>query len=97
MTRYRITVHGIGVQLRGYIDGGDQLNRFAKALATMHPQDPTIVASPAEPDHDPFRYELVKAAEVVIAAYDDRYGRVDGAAWVGPNLDAAIERLRQVR
>jgi hypothetical protein len=39
---------------------------------------------------------LRAAAEVVVAAYDDRYGRVDGAAWVGPNLDAAIEALRIV-
>jgi hypothetical protein len=55
VTRYRITVRGTGIELRGYIDGGvDRLNQFARALATMDPQDPMIAASPAEPDYDPF-------------------------------------------
>jgi len=59
MSRYRITVRGTGIELRGYIDGGvDRLNQFAQALATMdpgRPQDPMIAASPVEDDYDPFR------------------------------------------
>jgi hypothetical protein len=42
-------------------------------------------------------YELMKAASAVLTAYDDVYGRVDGKAWIGLELDAAIEELRKVR
>jgi hypothetical protein len=41
-------------------------------------------------------YRLNLAACELLNAWDDRYGRVDGAAWAGPNLDAAVKELRRV-
>ena len=53
--RYRITVRGLGIELRGYVDQGldeDQptLIEFANAMEPFG----VVVASPAEPDYDPF-------------------------------------------
>lgn len=56
MTRYRVTVRGTDIELRGYIDGDKKLIEFASALsAQMDSQDPMVVSSPAEDDYDPFR------------------------------------------
>lgn len=54
MTRYRVTVRGTDVELRGYIDGGDTLAKFAGALIPPFGNDPMVVASAAEDDYNPF-------------------------------------------
>lgn len=70
MTRYRVTVRGTDIELRGYIDGDKKLIEFASALsAQMDSQDPMVVSSPAEDDYDPFR---VVPARVDLADYQKR-------------------------
>lgn len=55
MSRFRITVRGTGVELRGYIDGDDKVRAFAGALVTgMDPTDPMLVVSPVADDWTPF-------------------------------------------
>lgn len=50
--RYRITVRGKGTELRGYIEAED-LGVLGTFATVMKPFGITI-ASPAEPDYDPF-------------------------------------------
>ena len=51
MARYRITVRGEGVELRGFIDGdAAMLNDLAEAMRPFG----VVVASPAAPDYNPF-------------------------------------------
>ena len=50
MTRFRITVRGEGVELRGYIDSEEALHQIAGALGNRV----VVVASPASDDYNPF-------------------------------------------
>lgn len=53
MARARITVRGVNVELRGYLDddGADYLlTRFSKAMEPFG----VVIASPAEDDYSPF-------------------------------------------
>jgi len=54
MTRFRITVHGHGLELRGYVDEQRNLASLAQAL---NPLGLMVVASEADADYDPFRIE----------------------------------------
>lgn len=69
MTRYRVTVRGTSVELRGYIDGNDTLTEFASALVQTFGRDPMVVASPVEDDYNPFK---VVPARVDLADYAER-------------------------
>lgn len=52
MNRYRITVRGDGVELRGYIDGSiHTVDDFARIMTPVGP----VVASLADADYDPFK------------------------------------------
>lgn len=51
-TRWRVTIRGDDVELRGYIDATlDDLRRFADAVKPLG----LMIGSPADPDYDPFR------------------------------------------
>jgi len=52
--RFRITVRGDDIELRGYIDGEVELRRFAAALADEFGTNPMIAYSPADDDYNPF-------------------------------------------
>lgn len=54
MSRYRVTIRGTGVELRGHIDGSDTLHRLARPLEGEFGTDPMIVASPENADYNPF-------------------------------------------
>ena len=52
--RYRITVRGDHVELRGWLDGHEHdLGEYAKFMAPYG----VVVASPAPDDYDPFKVE----------------------------------------
>jgi hypothetical protein len=50
MTRYKITVRGTDIELRGYLDGEATLRVTAKVMEGIG----LVIASPAEDDFDPF-------------------------------------------
>lgn len=51
MTRYRITLRGVDVELRGYVDGSANLRIIADAV---DPMGLMVVASEADDDFNPF-------------------------------------------
>lgn len=56
MTRFRLTVRGTGIELRGWVDEAQRLGDLSVALAAIGPdeQDPMIVASTVPDDWTPF-------------------------------------------
>lgn len=52
MTRYKITLRGVDIELRGYVDGDANLRIIAD---TVDPMGLMVVASVAPDDFDPFR------------------------------------------
>lgn len=52
--RFRVTVRGDGIELRGYIDGVQHLNSVARATQDLD-QPVVVVASPAPEDYNPFK------------------------------------------
>ncbi len=59
MARFRMTVRGTGIELRGWVEE-EHLVAFANALAKgMSPHDPMIVYSPVDPDYNPFQGQPV--------------------------------------
>lgn len=56
MTRYRLTIRGTGIELRGWVDEAQRLGDLSVALAAIGPdeQDPMIVASTVPDDWTPF-------------------------------------------
>lgn len=61
--RYRITVRGHGIELRGYLDAYDP-NTLARFGTMMEPFG-MIIASPAEADYDPFREKSESTREQI--------------------------------
>ena len=54
MTRYRITVRGDNIELRGYIDADEDHGHLVQ-LANAVERFGVVVASKAEDDYNPFR------------------------------------------
>lgn len=82
MTRYRVTVRGVGMELRGFVTAASY-STLERLAAQMHPA--AVMASPADPDYDPFsipddavwrdtiesqRAEIL-ALEIRLARYED--------------------------
>lgn len=59
MSRYRVSMRGTNVDLRGYIEGQEKLHQIAGALDKYIPEsyDPMIIASLAADDYNPFGEE----------------------------------------
>ena len=54
MTRFRITVRGDGIELRGFVDA-DTLNQVERLFADdLEESGAVIIASPAAADYNPF-------------------------------------------
>jgi hypothetical protein len=51
--RWRITVRGEGIELRGYLDDTEWIPALQEFSEVMKPFG-MVVASPAEEDYDPF-------------------------------------------
>jgi len=49
--RFRVTIRGHKVELRGWVDGLPAVNDLAQQV---RPLGWIVVTSPAEPDYDPF-------------------------------------------
>jgi hypothetical protein len=56
MTRFRITVRGTDIELRGYVDGEATATILARAVDGFA----MVVASPADDNYDPFNAPLVE-------------------------------------
>lgn len=87
--RFRITVRGEGVELRGYIDsavgdGSAALNRFAE-----HMKPNVVVASPAEGDYDPFKEQEHRELHHFEVEQENARLEADNA-----RLEAEVARLR---
>lgn len=69
MNRFRITVRGQGVELRGYLDSNlDDPNRALERFAE-HMKPNVVMASPAEDDYDPFGEAEDKDLDDLIEEY----------------------------
>lgn len=71
--RYRITVRGEGVELRGYVDG--TIERLESLSYLMKPFG-IVVASEADDDYDPFKNED-EYTRMMVGRVDEAEGIVD--------------------
>ena len=57
--RFRITVRGDDIELRGYVDGEQALHKLATALGDSEnsPGIALVIASPADDHYNPFALE----------------------------------------
>jgi hypothetical protein len=64
--RFRVTVRGTDVELRGVVDGGANLEILGRRMKGIGP----VVASYADDDYDPFPREVTDAeVELAVNAY----------------------------
>lgn len=54
MTRFRVTVRGNSMELRGYVDGEHAVRAFAELLFREYGTDPLVVVSPVDDGYNPF-------------------------------------------
>lgn len=58
--RYKITVRGDNIELRGYIDGDEALRQFSNALDPNYQSkgiDAIIILTPVDEHYNPFALE----------------------------------------
>ena len=82
MTRFRVTIRGEGVELRGYVD-----NYLPGIARVMEPYG-LVIASPAEDDYDPFAEPVVPPPVEREAEEAHEYESPRGVA--GPILECAV-------
>ncbi len=71
--RFRTTIRGEGVELRGYVDDSVSLNALSVAMEPFG----IVIASPAEDDYNPF-------AGTETYRISDLDGTDDEASWLTP-------------
>lgn len=91
--RYRITLRGVGVELRGYVDEQANMEAIAKAV---DPLGLLVLASPMPDDFDPFTLET-EALRLVRDAIDNVDDVVLGSStFAVAAREGARAALRQV-
>lgn len=103
--RFRITVRGDGVELRGYVER-DSLNQVERLFADDLQEDATLIVSRADDDYNPFLDEALRelhhfeTEEIIDKPISDEEVREAVRAHKAPRLhvnDSGIDREIDMR